>query len=347
MKKLLSFMTALAVLLPGMNKLFAQNYTLSVDENNVVWDGFSKSMTPDELGVEIEKREPERVFVYVNYDTPIGLTQDIQNAIAMSSTAEVIFLNPDSYADKGREYGPIMAMHVNFLEWSLLEQTKKMGRHIEFTASKDNPDKLLPDGVDTLLRSRDEDGDLVNIYDTVCINLDTKTSVGAVYGSLYTINEKSHGPKGEMIPGINVIFKVPDSDYSREAYFRIIETDPTLYEFENYTAARRSVWAVYRREDVMDTDDFANSIVAFKSISEIDLPGARPGKGRAIVEMTVTPLGTLRDIKILRSSGIPGLDEVIVKAVSEAPAYWVPQRRNGNPVNIKVTIPIQGEIGAY
>lgn len=346
MKKLLSSLAVLTAFMLGVTSVAAQNLTIRVEEDGV-WCN-NKTMTPDEIGAEVEKNAPEYVFVYVKYNTPMCLLQDIQNAVAMNSTADVLFMNPDSYDDKGREYGPMMAMHVNFLEWGLLEDAKKMDRYVEYTAHPDFPDNFLPSRLDTLLRTRDKDGDLVNKYEAVCFNLAPTTTVGAVYNSLYAVNEKSYGPKGEMIPPINVLFKVPESDYSREAYIRIIETESTRYPFETVTASRRGKWAIYRKTEPMGPSDFAESLVAFKSISDMDVPGARPGKGRAIVEMTVTAMGTLRDVKIVRSSGLPGLDDVILKAISEAPSYWVPQfNKDENPINVKVTIAVTGEIGAY
>lgn len=338
-------MAVLAAMLMCRAHLDAQNLTININENGV-WC-HNKAMTPDQVGMEVEKYAPECVFIYVNYDTPVGLLQDIQGAVSMNSTAEIVVLNPDRYADKGRNYGPVMVRHELFLEWGLLEQSRKEGRCITFSAQANHADRLLPERVDTVIRTRDAAGKLRNKYDTVCIELEAGTSIGAVYGSCYAINENSHGAQGEDIPPVNILFKVPESDYSREAYIRIVETDPDKFAFETVNAGKTTVWPVYRKEDVMDPSDFAESLVAFKSISEVALPGARPGKGRAVVSMTITPLGTLTDVKIVRPSGLPGLDEAIVQAVSAAPAYWVPQFRKDNPVNINITLPVTGEIGAY
>lgn len=125
--------------------------------------------------------------------------------------------------------------------------------------------------------------------------------------------------------------------------YRLLEGDkgPKVYSWK----VKNDTGSFYLTD--VRTLPLPENLVAFKSISEVALPGARPGKGRAVVSMTITPLGTLTDVKIVRPSGPPGLDEAIVQAVSAAPAYWVPQFRKDNPVNINITLPVTGEIGAY
>ena len=318
MKKLaVLFASALAVL--TSEAALAQNLTLTV-QNDTVWFG-PKALSYDDVGVLVEEKAPQTVFVYVDYKTPFVQCHDIQNAIAMCSTSEVLFLNPDRYTDKGRDYGPVMASHANFEDWGLYDEAKKRGSVLELKVPLDDPVKQL---------QKKE-------YTAVLFELDRNSTVGDVYGFINKVED--------ICP--NIVIKVPEGDYSRGGYIHVFETDPQEYEFETYPCIMGQAWVVYRGSELLDPQDFAEKLVAFESVTKITVPGAHPGKGRAVVEMTVTPLGTLQDVKIVRPSPLPGLDDVIIKALYAAPAWWVPQFKKDAPINVKITVPVEGEIGAY
>jgi len=322
MKKILSlFAAAAAAVLLSQAGAGAQNYAISV-QNDTVWHGF-KNLSYDGIGALIQEQAPENVFVYIDYTTSFLVCQDIQSAISMSSEAGVVFMNPLKYSDwgKGRRYGPFMAVHEKFMEWSLFEDAKKNGTVLEIDSSCKDPLKEL---------GKKE-------YTAVLLKLDKKATVGYVYDFISKVEE--------VCP--NIVIKVPEGDYSMADYIHIFQTDPSEYDFETYPCVMGQAWTVYRGSELWDPQDFAKNLVAFESITRIKAPGARPGKGRAVVEMTVTPLGTLQDVKIVRPSALPGLDSVIVNAVSGARAFWVPQYKKDAPINVKVTLPVEGEIGAY
>ena len=312
-------MAAVAAIL-WAQALGGQNLMVSVQNNTVRF--YAKALSYDDVGTLVEEKAPQNLFVYVEYNTPFIMCQDVQAAVAMSgSSAEVIFMNPDKYADTGRDYGPFMAVHGVFEEWAFFDDAKKRDAVLEL--------KLPGKDIDKEFQEKE--------YEAVLLVLDKKATVGDVYGFIRKYEEKCP----------NIVIKVPEGDYSMGGYFHVFETDPSEYEFETYPCALGKAWTVYRDSEVRDPQDFAKNLVAFESITKITAPGAHPGKGRAVVEMTVTPLGTLQDVKIVRRSALPGLDDVIVKAVSEARAFWVPQSKKDAPINVKVTLPVEGEIGAY
>ena len=296
-----------------------ENFMVSV-QNDTVWSG-SKALSYDDVGFLVEEKAPKNLFVYVDYKTPFILCQDVQAAVAMNGEADVIFMNPDKYEDRGREYGPFMAVHNVFEDWSYFDEAKKKGAVLEL--------KLPGKDIEKKIQKKQ--------YEAVLLKLDKKATIGDVYGFIRKFEEK--------FP--NIVIQVPEGDYSMGGYFRVFETDPSEYEFETYPCVMGQAWTVYRGSELWDPQDFAKNLVAFESITKITAPGAHPGKGRAVVEMTVTPLGTLRDVKIVRRSPLPGLDDVIIKAVSEARAWWVPQSKKDAPINVKITLPIEGEIGAH
>ena len=318
MKKLAAFVASAIVVLFSQ-AAFAQNLTLSV-QSDTVWFG-PKALSYDAVGELMYEKAPQTVFVYVDYKTLFIQCHDLQNAIAMCSTSDVVFMNPDRYEDKGRDYGAFMAIHANFLDWPLYDEAKKRGTVLELKAS-------CPDPIKELQKKE---------YTAVLLELDKKSTVGDVYGFIDKVEKECP----------NIVIKVPEGDYSRGGYIHIFQTDPQEYEFETYPCVMGQAWVVYRGSELLDPQDFAEKLVAFESITKINAPGATPGKGRAVVEMIVTPLGTLQDIKIVRPSALPGLDDVIIKALSAAPAWWVPQFKKDAPINVKVTVPVQGEIGAY
>lgn len=299
--------------------LGGQNLMVSVQNSTVRFN--AKALSYDEVGGLVEEKSPQNLFVYVEYNTPFILCQDVQAAVSMNGETDVVFMNPDKYGDQGREYGPFMAVHGVFEEWAFFDDAKKRDAVLELNLPGKDIDKQFHQ----------------KEYEAVLLVLDRKATIGDVYGFIRKYEEKCP----------NIVIKVPEGDYSMGGYFHVFETDPSEYEFETYPCAIGQAWAVYRGGEVWDPKDFADNLVAFESITNINAPGAHPGKGRAVVEFTVTPLGSLQDVKIVRSSPLPGLDDVIVKAVCEARAWWVPQSKKNAPINIKVTIPIQGEIGAY
>lgn len=317
MKRLVTVMAAAAAILSAQAQE-PGNLSVSV-LNDTLWFG-AKALSYDDVGFLVEEKAPQNLFVYVDCKTPFILCQDVQAAVSMNSDAGVIFMNPDKYADKGRDYGPFMAVHNVFEDWTYFDEAKKKGAVLELK-----------------LPGKDIDKKFQKKYDAVLLKLDKKATVGDVYGFIRKYEEKCP----------NIVVQVPEGDYSMGGYFRVAETDPSEYEFETYPCVMGQAWTVYRKDDIWDPADFAKNLVAFESITKITAPGAHPGKGRAVVEMTVTPLGTLQDVKIVRRSALPGLDEVIVKAVCEARAWWVPQFKKEVPINVKITVPVEGEIGAY
>lgn len=318
MKKFVSVMAAAAAILFSQ-ALGAQNLMVSV-QNDTVWFG-AQVLSYDAVGALVEEKAPQNLFVYVDCTTPFVLCQDVQAAVSMNGSADVVFMNPDKYADRGREYGPFMAVHNLFEDWALYDEDKKKGAVLELSLPCEDPLKELQE----------------KEYNAILLKVDRKSTVGDVYGFIRKAEEKCP----------NIVLQVPEGDYSMGGYFRVAETDPSEYEFDTYPCVMGQAWTVYRKDEIWDPVDFAKNLVAFESITKITAPGAHPGKGRAVVEMTVTPLGTLQDVKIVRRSALPGLDEVIVRALYEARSWWVPQFKKEVPINVKVTVPVEGEIGAY
>lgn len=315
-------MAAVAAILSSQ-VVWGQNLMVTADKDNTIWFG-AKTLSYDAVGALVEEKAPQNLFVYVNYTTPFILCQDVQAAVSMAgSSSDVVFMNPDRYADKGRDYGPFMAVHNVFEDWTLFEKDRKNDAVLEISLPCEDPLKLL---------QKKE-------YNAVLLKVDRKSTVGDVYGFIRKVEEKCP----------NILLQVPEGDYSTGGYFRVMETDPSEYEFDTYPCVMGQAWTVYRRNEteIWDPQDFARNLVVFESVTKITAPGAHPGKGRAVVEMTATPLGTLQDVKIVRSCPLPGLDDVIVKALYEARAWWVPQSKGEAPINVKITVPVEGEIGAY
>jgi hypothetical protein len=174
MKKILSlFAAAAAAVLLSQAGAGAQNYAISV-QNDTVWHGF-KNLSYDGIGALIQEQAPENVFVYIDYTTSFLVCQDIQSAISMSSEAGVVFMNPLKYSDwgKGRRYGPFMAVHEKFMEWSLFEDAKKNDTVLEIDSSCKDPLKEL---------GKKE-------YTAVLLKLDKKATVGYVYDFISKVEE--------------------------------------------------------------------------------------------------------------------------------------------------------------
>jgi TonB family protein len=61
--------------------------------------------------------------------------------------------------------------------------------------------------------------------------------------------------------------------------------------------------------------------------------------GKAIVQFIVTPDGTLRDIKVIRSAGSLALDKEAIRVISTSPK-WKPGQQGGKVVNQLFTMPV-------
>lgn len=99
--------------------------------------------------------------------------------------------------------------------------------------------------------------------------------------------------------------------------------------------------------DGKDLETFSKTCQAYASITALDGKEATPGKGRALVEFEISPLGTIQNVKIQRTAALPGLDKVIIDHLYSLPGYWTPQFVKGQPVNVKVVCPVYGEISQW
>ncbi len=61
-------------------------------------------------------------------------------------------------------------------------------------------------------------------------------------------------------------------------------------------------------------------------------------EGKIFVSFIVNKDGSIRDVQLLKSIGA-GCDEEALRVIKEMPR-WNPGRQNGNPVNVKISVPI-------
>ncbi|WP_462264827.1 energy transducer TonB [Mucilaginibacter sp.] len=83
-------------------------------------------------------------------------------------------------------------------------------------------------------------------------------------------------------------------------------------------------------QDAM-TNYFKNTIHYPKNISEV----------RVIVQFTVSPIGKLEDIKLIKGL-VPDANQEVIKALKASPK-WIPGTRHNKPVSVVYTLPIKFE----
>ncbi len=346
MKKI-CILAAAALLLSQVT--FAQVCAFQVDGTKISFN--SKEIDIHDVGDIIAGFDSEfqDIFVYVTYDTPLGLANDLKAMIEGSSTSGVVFLNPERSTDFPRFYGPKMVYHTNFIEMELL----KKGNIATFTNTNEDPWDFILSGaapddyaynstrMENYIRTPRNVGDhgaqteWTNKFDGVVLNLSYQTPMGVLYSFDKYLNQ-------DGLPYMNVVYHTEGTPLCPEKWFTIRDTALQDYDFERVLPGGE-VQAIYNGKDIKSFSDTEN---AYASISALKGKEARPGKGRAVVEFEITPLGTVQNAKILRPSAIAGLDEVIVDFISRK-QLWEPQFVGGKPVVVKVSCPIYGEISQW
>ena len=62
-------------------------------------------------------------------------------------------------------------------------------------------------------------------------------------------------------------------------------------------------------------------------------------KGRVICQVVVNKDGSVTDVNVVQSSGDASLDDEAIRVLQSMPK-WTPGKKNGRPVNVKYTIPV-------
>ena len=345
MKKILTLIAGAIIL---AQTALAQVCAFQVDADKVYFNG--KEVDIHDAGSILEKSQTDwqDIFVYVNYDTPIGLANDLKAIIEGSCTAGVVFVNPERSGDSPRLYGPKMAYHSNFLEMEMLRKAKIA----TFKNTNDEVWDFILEGARAddyaynssrmlnYIRTPHDKGNAVtewtNNFDGVVLNLAYQTPMGVLYSLENYLNQES-------LPYINVVYHTIETPLCPELWFQIRDAALEDYSFETVPAGNQAK-ALYNGHDLKY---FSDHYHAYQSISALEGMEARPGKGRAIVEFEITPLGTVRNVKIQRPASLKGLDEVIIDHMYGLQGLWAPQFVKGQPVNVKVSCPVYGEISQW
>ncbi|MBR1873132.1 MAG: TonB family protein [Bacteroidales bacterium] len=344
MKKIISIIAAVLV----AQAAFAQVCAFRVDGEKITFEG--KTIDIHEAGTILEKAQTDfqDIFVYVSFDTPIGLVNDLQSIIQGSCTSGVVFLNPRRNKDFPRSYGPKMAYHGNFIEFDLLKKAKTAtffndnDNHSDFFLRGAAPDDYAYNitRIKMYLRTPHDKANAVtewtNNFDCVVFDLSYQTTIGELYNLDHDLNLSD-------VPYINVVYHTEETPLSPERWFRVMDSGLEEYEFRTVTSGQEGVQAIYNGKDIKNFSDTFN---AYSSITDLKGKEARPGKGRAVVQFEITPLGTVKNVQIVRPSNLPGLDKVILDNISHLD-LWAPQLVKGQPVNVKVSCPIYGEISQW
>ena len=144
-----------------------------------------------------------------------------------------------------------------------------------------------------------------------------------------------------------VVVHTPATSLSGERFFRVLTAD--VGDFGIYVKDANDMDAPLQYNTTSGSGGvklFLDSFVAFRNLSQLpEGKGYASGKGRAVVEFLVTPLGAVESVRILRPSGLAGLDDIIVDAVRGSMPWWTPPVTGGKPCYARVAVPVQGEIG--
>lgn len=345
MKQFITFAIATALF---SQAAFAQICAFQVDGNKISYKGEEISIKDVEVILEKDPTDYQDIFVYVTYDTPIGLANDLRAIITGSCTAGVDFLNPERSGDFPRPYGPKIVYLGNFLEFDMLKEA----RTTTFSNTNENPGEYIlqdasPDDyaynttrIQMHLRTPHDMPDAVtewtNNFDCVVFNLAYQTPIGQIFCLDYDMNSPG-------VPAINVVYHTEETPLCPERWFRFIDTGLEEFEFRTVPVGQEGVEALYNGKDLKT---FVDTYRAYASISQLNGKEARPGKGRAVVQFEITPLGTVQNVEIVRASNLRGLDEVILSQIQNL-KLWAPQFVNGEPVTVKVSCPITGEISQW
>lgn len=345
MKKLIGLLVAALLL---SQAAFAQICVFRIDGDKITYNSNEIDIHDISTILEKQQKDFEDVFVYVTYDTPLGFAEDVKAMIEGSCTSGVVFVNPERNGDFPRMYGPKMAYHAPFIETEML----KKGKIATFSNTNDNPWDFILEGaapddyaynstrmLNYIRTPDDKEGgatNWTNNFDGVLLNLSYQTPIGVLYSFNHYLNQES-------LPYINVVFHTIETPLCPERFFTVRDNGLEEYDIPTVPAGG-SIVASYSGHDLKY---FSDTYQAFESVKKITAPGARPGKGRAIVEFEITPLGTISNVNIVRTSNLPGLDEVIVNYLGTLPGLWAPQFDKGQPVNVKVSCPIYGELSQW
>ncbi len=316
---------------------FAQVCAFQVDGNIITFDG--KEVDIHEAGAVLEKAQTEfqDIFVYVTSNTPLGFVNDLKTILEDSSTAGVVFMN----LDPGM-YGPLMAYEKNFIEMEMLHKSNVA----TFRNTNEDPWNFFLEGaapddyaynstrMNNYLRTPNNSNEWTNNFDGVVLNLAYQTPIGALYTFDHLLN-------GENVPYMNVVYHTEGTPLCPERWFTLDYTGLEEYEFPTIQPVEP---VEYNGKDLQS---FSETYQPTAFLSDLEGQEAAPGKGRAIVEFEITPLGTVQNVKIQRAAALPGLNEVIIDYLYGLPCLWKPQFVKGHPVNVKVSCPIYGEISQW
>lgn len=271
---------------------------------------------------------------------------DLKAILEGNSTSGVVFVNPVSSADFPRLYGPVIAYHKNFNELEMLRK----GHVATFQNTNEDSWNFTLEGatpedyaynssrMQNYLRTAQISDNAqtvwTNNFDGVVLNLAYQTPIGVLYSFDQFLNSES-------VPYMNVVYHTEGTPLCPESWFTVVHTGLEEYSFPTIQPIQP---VLYNGKDL---DTFSKTYQAYASITALNSQEAAPGKGRALVEFEVSPLGTIQNVKIQRTSALPGLDKVIVDHLYSLPGFWTPQFVKGQPVNVKVVCPVYGEISQW
>ena len=343
MKKLLALLVSALVLSQGA---FAQVGSFQVDGTKISFNGEEVDIHDVGSLLEKEQADYQDIFVYVTYDTPLGLAHDLKATIEGSCTAGVVFVNPERNGDFPRLYGPVMVYHSNFLDMEMLRKSNiatfqntnedSWNFSLEGAAPDDYTynSTRMQNCLRTATISENANTEWTNNFDGVVLNLAYQTPIGVLYSFDHDLNNES-------VPYMNVVYHTEGTPLCPESWFTVVYTGLEEYEFPTIQPVQP---VQYNGEDLKT---FTKTHRAYASITALEGKNASPGKGRALVEFEITPLGTVQNVKIQRASSLQGLDDVITDYLYGLQGLWTPQFIKGQPVNVKVSCPVYGEISQW
>ena len=135
-----------------------------------------------------------------------------------------------------------------------------------------------------------------------------------------------------------MLFRTKKTALSPGRVFTLVTVD--IADFGMYTKDSTGIDDPLMYEGPGGMVDAAAFLLGFQTVGT----GKEAGKGSADVEFVVTPLGTVEDVRIVRTSGVPGLDEALAGALGEMPPFWSVPTTGNKPCYARVTASVRGEM---